>query len=251
MKKVLTVLLISVLLFSYSSNVFASTITWKQITDKFKENLSEEDLQITSDDTSMTVTKTYQYEEDEEEKEYIVTLLFKYEDNVVTFIPKDKINLSDDEKILYLMYEEIAPYYMLDTIEFLYNVDLSDLDENEISNYGIIYKTTEYNYSNQTENSNTSITVDQIDEFSVDLDVFEEAAKNYKPKTPDNNTNTNNNSNTSNITNTTGKKDGNNITDNPKTGTVIYCITIVSAIISLISFVSLYIKEKKQKLGNS
>ncbi len=176
MKKIITFAIAVALILIPTVN--ASTVTWKQITDEWK-NLAEDydGITVTANDSNLKIVS-----KDLENKEYEFN--FKYEDDKIEFIPSDKTNMDELELATVSFAEDIyAMAYMLEIVCELYDVDYSklDLDEENLSeslnNYGITYDAEKVSYSRDDEMGDISITAENIKEFSIDLNAFEEATK--------------------------------------------------------------------------
>lgn len=181
MKKIISILLIGLILFSYSSNVFASTITWKYITDKFVEGVDDMGLSATADDTNLTIVTA--------DNEYEYSINFKYENNTISLIPRDKSAISEEILPMYSFIDTVMISAMFDILGDFYNLPAAAIDEENLTNYGIVLNTTEINYTNSEESGSVSMTSDYIDEFSINLNTFEETTRDLQGTSDSNNNN--------------------------------------------------------------
>lgn len=171
MKKIMKLVLCFVILFGFSSRVCASTVTWSDITSAMKELETFDDkTKVTCDDTNLNISYLY------DGFEYISN--FKYEDNVVKFVVRDKSNLDNYEIAFNAFNDNMIIWYMLYIIGSLNDVDLNELDEEKIEEYGISYDVLEVSGTDDTGIS--TITADDIIKFEIDLDKFEEATESLR-----------------------------------------------------------------------
>ena len=164
MKKLIKITVLFVILFGYTPNVFASTVTWKQITDKWKA-LPEDELvaDVTSTDTNLKIK--------DRDSNYEVN--FSYNNGVITMVRQEETPLSLNEKLVREYGNAAMIAYMVDIIAELYEVDLSKLEESNLENYGIVIVTEEV----EEENDDFSFSGEFIKSFSINLDTFEEKTK--------------------------------------------------------------------------
>lgn len=175
MKKTIKLFIIVAILFLYNSNVNASTVTWKQITDKWKDFSKDYDeITTTSDDNNLKIEIN---SSDKQKYEYN----FKYNDNKVELVPFDKSNMTEEEIVVTAFGEDVySMYYMLEIICELYDIDYEKLDlsgndlKENLKKYGITYDAEEISYKHDDEASSVSLSAEIIKEFSIDLNKFEE-----------------------------------------------------------------------------
>lgn len=168
MKKTVKTLFIVFLFFCYLSKVFASTISWQQITNKWRQWVTDDEIRVTvtSDDNHLNI-------KDENDVDLIA---FNYNNDIVTLVQKDTTSFSEDDKSTYEFTKYIIVVMMIEWVAELYNVNLDDLDENQLTKYGINITT----IKNTDDDGNEQ---DIITNFSIDLNQFESSTKSLQGST--------------------------------------------------------------------
>lgn len=176
MKKINKLILMGILVFTFTTTVNASSITWEDITNEWKNLIAEEEgYTITSDDKSMKITltdETYTYETE-----------FTHDNDVISLVTTDTSNLTELELVQKSYFDNIMVYYMMDRICMLLDIDQSLITAEtteELAQIGITYEATEVTYSEETENSDINLTAENIKKFEIDLNKFEQATIDLK-----------------------------------------------------------------------
>lgn len=181
MKKIPKLILVLVILFGYIPNVFASTVTWKQITDKW-EAIPKDRLAatITATDTNLKI--------EDDNSDYEIN--FSYNNGTITMVKSNPSSITEDTLGVYEFTNIIMLSYMVEIISELYDVDMTQIDPEEAEDYGISLTTSEYEYTSEDENSTISFSGKSVDTFSINLNTFEETTRelqgtyNEKEETP-------------------------------------------------------------------
>lgn len=103
-------------------------------------------------------------------------IAFNYNNDIVTLVQKDTTSFSEDDKSTYEFTKCIIVVMMIEWVAELYNVNLDDLDENQLTKYGINITT----IKNTDDDGNEQ---DIITNFSIDLNQFESSTKSLQGST--------------------------------------------------------------------
>ena len=240
MKKVTRLVLIVVILVS-NSKVWASTVTWSDITNQFEE-LNGDGTIVTYDDSSMKISIN------NEDSELDYSIDFKYEDNIISLIQRDKSSFDEELMVSYGTVDTLLISYLLGVISNLNDVDYDLLDADNFEKYGITLNTEEVSYENNDEDFSVSMKTEYINDFSIDLDEFEKATLELKGTYNENeesndtvqddenivgNEDTQDNDN---ITKNENSEDDNDIITNPKTGSIWIYLTLGCLVVSSVCF---------------
>lgn len=174
MKRCLKFIGIFIIAIVFANSVSASSVTWDQIKEEWKNeidnngfhlkilNTSDELLvfQVTTDDTYNNIYLTY-----------------KFENDVITMNVVNKDNMDELQKYKYVSSEDVVSIYMIEFICKLYNVDPLKLDYITNNNYGIVLDGDPYTYEKENNGSSETYSGTLIKNFSIDLNKFEESTK--------------------------------------------------------------------------
>ena len=230
---IMKVLLTCVMLFGNTNKAYAIRVTWNEIINEFKNNISEINAVVTSDSTSMNITGL------NENSNY--TLDFEYENNEITLIPRNKNDLTEEEMSDFAFADIIIIGNLVETIADLYGVDTDEIDEEMIPEYGISYQTTSYEYT--SPDGSVTSSGDYIDAFSINLEMLEAAIDEKNSiiaPTPIESTTTS----TTTKTTTTVRKNTEEPEGNPQTGTFEIILAWIMGIVAMGGSI-LYFKQIK------
>ena len=221
-KRLLYIVLIILVGLCLKLDVFASTVTWEQITNEFKASFDDRVssiISIIADDTNLKyATTATKYE-----------INFTYENDIIRLVVRDSTGMTEKERLDNAFGDDVIINTLLNVISKLYTVDINLIDQSAYSDYGIIINGNEIVYNNA--NDNTFGNALEITEFSINLNRFETATASlvgtYKENTTTSTTTT-----TATITNQQSDN-----SKNPKTGVSTPVFAIVSIIgLSIIGF---------------
>ena len=248
MKKVTNLFLIGVIFLVNNSKVLASTITWSDITSEFEE-LNGDGTVVTYDDGSMKFT----IDNDDSELDYSID--FIYEDNIISLVQRDKSSFNEELMVSYGTVDTLLVSYLLGVISSLNDVDYELLDTDNFEKYGITLDTEEVSYENDDGSFSVSMKTEYINDFSVNLDEFEEATLELKGTYNEDEESNDVVQDSENVTDNEDNQDNDNseddndIINNPKTGSIWIYLTLVCLVVSSICFGLAFRQSKKSVNG--
>ena len=167
--KIITkLLLVGILLLANTSKTFAISITWNQITTKYKEIIETSGALVTatSDDTNFNIVGKDDYNK--------YTFNLKYENDIISLIPRNKTDFTEKELSDFNGTDIILAGLLVEAIADLYNYEINNTaidTEEKAEQYGIYMETTKTEYTDPDTGLTSS--GDYIDSLSIDLDKFE------------------------------------------------------------------------------